>query len=267
ELTSLEALQAAALSDHAGQAAEWLRGAGLAARPRLAADLEVEPGWERAVETALGDYLEAVCVERLEELSGALGGLAAGRLTLVESGERACGAEANTLAAHVKGPPAVIARLAAVSTAESLGKALAARGALVDGRSFITAAGEWVGRDWLRVSRGPDPRAGTLARERGGRGGAVTRRRRARARAGAGRRARDARAHAERGARGAARGAWLGACALTGGAGAGSRPARQLRVAPFDRELDGRGPASHERAARAARATARGTRAGAGHGR
>src|SRR5437667_159796 len=165
ELTSLEALQAAALSDHAGQAAEWLRGAGLAARPRLAADLEVEPGWERAVETALGDYLEAVCVERLEELSGALAGLAAGRLTLVESGERACGAEAKTLAAHVKGPPAVIARLAAVSTAESLGKAFAARGALVDGRSFITAAGEWVGRDWLRVSRGPDPRAGTLERE------------------------------------------------------------------------------------------------------
>src|SRR5438067_1403326 len=165
ELTSLEALQAAALSDHAGQAAEWLRGAGLAARPRLAADLEVEPGWERAVETALGDYLEAVCVERLEELSGALAGLAAGRLTLVEGGERARGVEAKTLAAHLKGPPAVIARLAAVSTAESLGKALAARGALVDGRSFITAAGEWVGRDWLRVSRGPDPRAGTLERE------------------------------------------------------------------------------------------------------
>src|SRR2546429_482527 len=125
---------------------------------RLAGD-RLSLGWERAGETALGDYLEAVCVERLEELSGALAGLAAGRLTLVESGERARGAEAKTLAAHVKGPPAVIARLAAVSTAESLGKALAARGALVDGRSFITAAGEWVGRDWLRRSRRPQPPA------------------------------------------------------------------------------------------------------------
>src|SRR5438067_1762130 len=105
------------------------------------------------------------------------------------------------------------------------------------------------------------------ARERGRRGGPVTRRRRARARAGAGRRARGARAHAERGARGAARGAGLGACALTGGADEGSRPARERGVAPFERELDGRGPASHERAARAARATARGARAGAGHGR
>src|ERR1700681_1500366 len=45
ELTSLEALQAAALSDHAGQAGEWLRSAGLAARPRLAAALEGESGW------------------------------------------------------------------------------------------------------------------------------------------------------------------------------------------------------------------------------
>src|SRR5256885_8827054 len=68
ELTSLEALQAAALSDHAGQAGEWLRGAGLAARPRLAAALEVESGWERAGETVLGDYLEAVCGERLGEI-------------------------------------------------------------------------------------------------------------------------------------------------------------------------------------------------------
>ena len=165
ELTSLEALQAAALSDHAGQAGEWLRGAGLAARPRLAAALEVESGWERAVETVLGDYLEAVCVERLEEVSAALSGLATGRVTLVESGSAAPGGLAATLAAHVTGPAAVSARLGGVLTAESLKDALRARAALPEGRSFITREGEWVGRDWLRVSRGPDPRAGVLERE------------------------------------------------------------------------------------------------------
>ena len=85
ELTSLEALQAAALSAHAGEASEWLRSSGLAGRPRLAATLEVEPGWERAVETALGDYLEAVCVEELDALSPALATLAAGSLTLLEA--------------------------------------------------------------------------------------------------------------------------------------------------------------------------------------
>ncbi|HEY0768658.1 MAG TPA: chromosome segregation protein SMC [Steroidobacteraceae bacterium] len=165
ELTSLEALQAAALTDHAGQAGAWLRGAGLAARPRLAAALEVESGWERAVETALGDYLEAVCVERLEDVSDALTALAAGRVTLVESGSPAHGGGGATLAAHVTGPAPVIAQLAGVLTAESLAQALGARATLAAGGSFITPEGEWVGRDWLRVSRGADPRGGVLERE------------------------------------------------------------------------------------------------------
>ncbi|TLY54862.1 MAG: chromosome segregation protein SMC, partial [Gammaproteobacteria bacterium] len=135
-LTSLEALQAAALADHAGQAGEWLRGAGLAGRPRLAAALEVESGWERAVETVLGDHLEAVCVERLEDVLGALGELTAGRVTLVESGGAAPAGLEATLAAHVTGPAAVSARLAAVSTAESLGDALRVRAGLAAGRSL-----------------------------------------------------------------------------------------------------------------------------------
>ena len=50
----------AATASRSGSArADWQRG------PRVAATLEVAAGWERAVETALGDYLEAVCVERL----------------------------------------------------------------------------------------------------------------------------------------------------------------------------------------------------------
>src|SRR3984893_1392552 len=87
EQTSLEALQKAALTHDAGSATEWLAGAGLTKRPRVAETLEVQRGWERAVETALGDYLEAVCVEGLDELAGALGSLAKGRVALVEAGD------------------------------------------------------------------------------------------------------------------------------------------------------------------------------------
>jgi chromosome segregation protein len=166
ELTSLEALQAAALSDHSGQAGEWLRAAGLSASPRLAAALEVESGWERAVETALGDYLEAVCVEGLDTLSESLTSLAAGRVTLVErAGSGAAAAGVATLGSRVRGPAAVQSQLSRVLTAASLAEALRARAALADGESLITRDGEWVGRDWLRVSRGSDPRAGVLARE------------------------------------------------------------------------------------------------------
>jgi len=165
ELTALEALQAAALADHAGQAAQWLAGAGLAARPRLAAALEVEDGWERAVETALGDYLEAVCVEALESASAALGELHSGRVTLIEQRDGAQEAPVGSLAARVQGPAAVRAQLATIRTAASLQAALAQRGGLGSGESLITREGEWVGRDWLRVSRGPDQRSGVLERE------------------------------------------------------------------------------------------------------
>ena len=165
EVTSLEALQAAALSDHAGQASEWLRSAGLGARPRLAALLEVESGWERAVETALGDYLEAVCVEDLDTLSPALAALTAGSVTLMERGAPASSGAADTLASRVRGPAAILGSLGHVRVAPSLAAALGSRAALVEGESLITREGEWLGRDWLRVSRGADPRAGVLVRE------------------------------------------------------------------------------------------------------
>jgi chromosome segregation protein len=166
ERTSLEALQKAALTHDAGSATEWLAGAGIIQRPRVAETLDVESGWERAVETALGDYLEAVCVDQLDDLAGALDSLSKGRVALVEGapGVSAAGADA-TLAARVKGPAAVLGQLAPILTVETLSEALRARGTLAAGQSIITRMGEWIGRDWLRVSRGPDHHAGVIERE------------------------------------------------------------------------------------------------------
>jgi len=165
ELLSLEALQQAAFSHGADSVAAWLAASDLGARPRAAAALEVAAGWERAVETALGDYLEAVCVEHLDEIGGALEGFAAGRLALIETGAPAGAAAQNTLAAKLSGPAPLVEQLARIFTAESLADALARRRTLPPGGSLMTAAGEWVGRDWLRVTRGQDPHAGVIERE------------------------------------------------------------------------------------------------------
>jgi chromosome segregation protein len=177
ELTSLEAVQKAALTDNAGGAAEWLSGTGLTQQPRVAQTLEVESGWERAVETALGDYLEAVCVDDLDSLAQALQNFSKGRIALVQSSgaadagaggdsdASAAGGGAALLAAKVKGPAAVTSQLSAVLTAESLADALQMRGSLAAGQSVITRGGEWVGREWLRVSRGADQHAGVIERE------------------------------------------------------------------------------------------------------
>ncbi|HTX04276.1 MAG TPA: chromosome segregation protein SMC [Steroidobacteraceae bacterium] len=171
ECTSLEAVQQAALTASAGQATEWLGELGLSG-PRIAQRLEVEAGWELAVETALGDYLEAVCIDSLDELAAPLERLARGRAVLIEgegqSVERTRAVERPgeaALAAKVSGPAAVLAQLAGVLTAESLAEALRRRGALTTGQSLITRGGEWLGRDWLRVSRGVDHHLGVIERE------------------------------------------------------------------------------------------------------
>jgi len=172
ECTSLEAVQKAALTASAGQATEWLGETGLSGRVRIAQMLEVEPGWELAVETALGDYLEAVCIDSLDDLAAPLERLSRGRVALIESagaapasGSHGSKGARHELAAKVSGPSAVLAQLAGVLTAESLAEALQRRGGLAPGQSVITRGGEWLGRDWLRVSRGVDHHLGVIERE------------------------------------------------------------------------------------------------------
>ncbi|HEY8507142.1 MAG TPA: chromosome segregation protein SMC [Steroidobacteraceae bacterium] len=165
ELLSLEALQKAALNHDAGNASEWLASAGLGNRARVAETVDVDAGWERAVETALGEYLEAVCVDRLDEVSGNLDALTSGRVALVETTGEARAVQTESLASKVRGPAAVIEQLAGILTAESLSDALQARASLGPGHSIMTRTGEWVGRNWLRVSRGKDHHAGVIERE------------------------------------------------------------------------------------------------------
>jgi chromosome segregation protein len=174
ELMSLEALQKAALSEKNPRASAWLAGLNATSWPRVAETLLVEPGWERAVETVLGDYLEAVCVDGLDRLEGPLSQLDGGRLAFIDGAGAAAGAAgsggieapgAEWLSARVQGPAAVRHLLAGVRIGESLAQALRARQMLAGGESIITASGEWVGRDWLRVCRGGDSHAGVIERE------------------------------------------------------------------------------------------------------
>jgi chromosome segregation protein len=163
ELVSLEALQKAALGEADREAGKWLQAAGLAARPRVTAQIEVERGWERGVEAVLGDALEAVHVDSLDAAAHSLTELTAGHVMLVEGALSAGNGE--SLAARVRAPRAMLRRLEHVGAADSLQTALARRATLADGESLVTSDGIWVGRDWLRVARGRDAHAGVLERE------------------------------------------------------------------------------------------------------
>ena len=165
---SLEALQAAALGEGDDGIKTWLEGAGLEGNRRVAQTLKVDGGWEKAVETVLGDYLQAVCVADITPVTESIARLRSGAVTVLrETSKDDTGrATENTLASKVAGAPAAARdRLAGVRFADSLGEALAIRERLADDESVVTADGIWLGKNWLRVTREKDGKAGVLARE------------------------------------------------------------------------------------------------------
>ncbi len=164
---SLRALQQASREDPGGRVANWLGQVGLSDRPRLAQRVRVVDGWERAVETVLGNSLEAVCAEDLDRLLEELARHPGGSLAVVASDGAADGEVAGaSLARWVEGPPVVRSLLAGVFAAEDLAAAAARRKHLEPGESVVTRDGLWLSRNWIRVVAEDDGAGGVLARER-----------------------------------------------------------------------------------------------------
>jgi len=165
---SLEALQNAAMGVGDDGVKRWLENTGFGSNRRVAQMLDVAGGWEKAVETVLGQYLQAVCVADITPVTESIAQLQTGSLTVLREQAKAGTAEAieNSLATKVSGaPPAITGMLSKVRVAGSLGDALAQRESLGNDQSVVTEDGIWLGRDWLRVSRDKDGKAGVLARE------------------------------------------------------------------------------------------------------
>jgi chromosome segregation protein len=165
-LVSTEALQQAALGKASGKVTQWLKSKSLDHQPRVAQQLRVDKGWDRAVETVLGSYLEAVCVDGLDSVTELLESFDGGHLAVVSTSEgRATAGAADSLQSKVQGASLLGSMMAAVHTAETLADALQVRRRLGPGESVVTRDGIWMGVDWLRVSRDADPHTGVIERE------------------------------------------------------------------------------------------------------
>ena len=163
---STEALQQAALGKVSGKLTQWLKSQSLDQQPRVAQQLRVERGWERAVETVLGSYLEAVCVDGLDSVTDLLAGFDGGHLAVVSLNTDApAGSDATSLHSKVQGAAYLNSVLSTVFTADNLPEALRIRRGLGAGQSVVTRDGIWLGADWLRLSRDPEPHSGVIERE------------------------------------------------------------------------------------------------------
>lgn len=168
---SLEALQQAALGQKNTATADWLQNKGLDTANRLGETISVDAGWETALETVLGNYLQAVDVSSIDAFAAELPQLDSGSLVLLENSSSANPVAAASdhslmLAKLSSGADARMQELLhGIRVAEDLSEALRQRTELKDGESIITRDGIWLGRSWMRLARDEDAQAGVLARQ------------------------------------------------------------------------------------------------------
>jgi len=166
-LASLETLQHAALGQEPGAALDWLRRNGLDSAARVGERLQVEAGWETAVETALGPLLEGVLSTNPHALVEVLADFGEGHLALVDSAETGhIDVAPTSLATKVQGPQAIRRWLAHWHAAEDLSAARAMQPALAADEAIITRSGERLGHGWIQIARSQESGQGALLRER-----------------------------------------------------------------------------------------------------
>ncbi|WP_196138228.1 chromosome segregation protein SMC [Aliikangiella sp. G2MR2-5] len=163
---SLCAMQKAALGADSEHVNEWLESNGLKNNQKIAQDIKVDEGWERAVEVVLGDQLEAVCVDELGNLIESFGQIQEGRLTLLEKGVvQELSAKSDSLLSKVSNGERLAHLLANIKICNSVEEALSIRGELALYESVITKDGLWLGRNWIRISKASVNESSVLERE------------------------------------------------------------------------------------------------------
>jgi len=146
---------------------EWLETNGLSSAARLAEKIEVDSGWQLAVETVLGFHLQSVCIDGITPHADAISQMEEGNLALFDMTASAGPVQtgSHSLLNKVKAPWALDNLLGSIRTADSFQEALAKRTELAIGESFITQEGIWVGQNWMRLNREEGETTGVLGRE------------------------------------------------------------------------------------------------------
>lgn len=173
QAANLQAIQDAALGSNVPEAENWIADNDLLNAQRLGQNLSVVPGWEGAVESVLGRFMQALQVDDLAGFADTLSQLVEGDLALVESrATDAVDARNEALALPTvrsflrDRSLAGSSLLYGVFAAESAEVALSKRHQLTPGQSIITREGFWVGPDWMRALHDADQTQGIIERGR-----------------------------------------------------------------------------------------------------
>lgn len=165
---SLEALQQTALGQKNNPSADWVARHQLENRSRLAKNIQVEKGWEAAVEKVLGFCLQAVCVDELNEVLPHLESFKSGNLCIValaKNNIETLSSQHDLLLEKIQSPFPLQSLLSGIHAAESVDEALKLLESLPYHESVVTRDGIWMNKSWLKILREHDPAAGVFQRE------------------------------------------------------------------------------------------------------
>lgn len=161
QLSALQALQQDAVQS-TDEVQDWLAEQQLSQAPRLADVLRVESGWERAVESVLGEDVHALCVAQWPSDFAKLDN--AHVRMLKQSGTNITANSHTLLAKVLSSEVDLSAWLAKVHCAENLDQAWTMLDSLAADASVVTRDGFWLSSHFLRVQLGQDNQQGVLQR-------------------------------------------------------------------------------------------------------
>ena len=169
QLNSLKALQAAAVGAENQQVNQWLQLRGIKDNARIASQLQVQAGWELAVDTVLSKHLNAISVAQLETFANDMVEFKQARISVVD--EHVATVTNAThgltlLADKVSSPTVQIAGwLHGVYAMDNVTDALANRQQLRAHESIVTRDGCWLGSNWVSFGVDQGAESGVLQRE------------------------------------------------------------------------------------------------------
>ena len=147
QLSALNTLQQAALKQDDQTYRHWLQQHQLDQTPNLATALQVEAGWEQAVEVVLAQNLKALCVDELTGID--LGQLPTAGLNLLETASLTIEPKAANLANKILSPKSAYFLVEGALCSADLATALAQRHQLAAHEFYVTSAGVCIGSNWL----------------------------------------------------------------------------------------------------------------------
>jgi chromosome segregation protein len=168
QVKSLETLQQHAMGKDRAGLKRWLAERELDRAGRLAEFLDVQPGWERAVESVLGSHVQALCVESAAAYLPHLAGIDGESLAFFETsrGSGSAPAAGERLLERVQAPWDLNPLLGAIYCAEDIDGARRLAETLAEHESVVTREGLRLGPRWLSQQKADDGKAGVIQRER-----------------------------------------------------------------------------------------------------